>query len=136
MPGVNLALSLHSVDRETRNLLIPINQRFDLGEVIAIIDQIPLQRKQYVIFEYLLVNDVNDSEEHAAKTGEFLQGKRAIVNLIPFNPYPGALYEKPSLERVLNFQKILLQYQLPTLIRGTKGDDILAACGQLNSSKV
>ena len=136
MPGVNLALSLHSTDDEKRNKLIPINQRFPLKDIMDYIESIPLARKQYVIYEYLLIKDFNDSVEDANATGKFLKGKQAIINLIPFNPFPGSEYQRPSEERILNFQKIIESYKLPALIRTTKGDDILAACGQLNTKAV
>jgi 23S rRNA (adenine2503-C2)-methyltransferase len=133
MPGVNIALSLHSVFTEKRNTLIPINQRYPLEQVLKVIDRIPLKRKQYIIYEYLLIKNFNDAETDAHATGELLHGKPAIINLIPFNPIPGSLYERPEMLQVEKFQKILESYQLPALIRGTKGDDILAACGQLNT---
>ncbi|MBC7712272.1 MAG: 23S rRNA (adenine(2503)-C(2))-methyltransferase RlmN [Rhizobacter sp.] len=133
MPGVNLALSLHSVIEEKRNQLIPINQRFPLQEVMDYIDTIPLARKQYIIYEYLLIKDFNDSAFDAEATGEFLKGKQAIINLIPFNPFPGSEYQRSTDESILQFQKIIESYKLPALIRTTKGDDILAACGQLNT---
>lgn len=133
MPGINLALSLHSVFEEKRNKLIPINQRYSLNEVMEYIDTIPLARKQYIIYEYLLIKDFNDSSEDAHATGQFLKDRQAIINLIPFNPFPGSEFQRPSDENVLNFQKIIQSYKLPALIRTTKGDDILAACGQLNT---
>lgn len=133
MPGVNLALSLHSVIEEKRTKLIPINQRYPLSEVMAYIDSIPLARKQYIIYEYLLIKDFNDSTEDAHATGAFLKDRMAIVNLIPFNAFPGSEYQRPENQRVLDFQKIIESYKLPALIRTTKGDDILAACGQLNT---
>lgn len=133
MPGVNLALSLHSVIDEKRNELIPINQRYPLSEVLAYIDTIPLARKQYIIYEYLLIKDFNDTEMDAHATGELLKNKQAIINLIPFNPFPGSKYQRPADESISQFQKIIESYKLPALIRTTKGDDILAACGQLNT---
>ena len=133
MPGVNLALSLHSVFEEKRNKLIPINQRYPLQAVMDYIDTIPLARKQYIIYEYLLIKDFNDTPEDAHATGEFLKGKMAIINLIPFNPFPGSEYQRPLDSSILEFQKIIGTYNLPALVRTTKGDDILAACGQLNT---
>lgn len=133
MPGVNIALSLHSPFEEKRNKLIPINQRYPLEKIIKHLDLIPLKRKQYVIFEYLLIKNYNDTEEDAHATGKLLKGKEAIINLIPFNPFPGSQYERPEKEQVDQFKKIVESYQLPALVRGTKGDDILAACGQLNT---
>ncbi len=133
MPGVNLALSLHSVIEEKRNVLIPINQRYPLHEVIEYIKTIPLARKQYVIFEYLLIKDFNDSIEDALLCAQYLKGIEAIINIIPFNPFPGSKFEKPSLDRILNFKKTIDELKIPALIRTTMGDDILAACGQLNT---
>lgn len=133
MPLVNIALSFHSPFTEKRNKLIPINQRYALEDVLCYLKDIPLQRKQYIIYEYLLIKDFNDGEADAHATGEMLKDQRAIINLIPFNPFPGSEYERPTLEAVERFQKILESYKLPALIRGTKGDDILAACGQLNT---
>lgn len=133
MPGVNIALSLHSPFAEKRNELIPINRRYPLEEVLVYINQIPLKRKQYIIYEYLLIKNFTDTEKDAHATAQLLQGKQAIINLIPFNPFPGSNFERPEEIRVESFQKILESYKLPALIRGTKGDDILAACGQLNT---
>jgi 23S rRNA (adenine2503-C2)-methyltransferase len=133
MPGVNLALSLHSVIEEKRNKLIPINQRYPLSEVMAYIDSILLARKQYVIYEYLLIKDFNDTEADAHATGAYLKERKAIINLIPFNPFPGSEFQRSEDESIANFKKIIESYGLPALIRTTKGDDILAACGQLNT---
>lgn len=135
IPGVNLALSLHSPFTEKRNELIPINNKYPLEEVLKIIDDIPLSKKQFITYEYLLIKNFNDSEVDALKTGELLKGKEAYINLIPFNPFPGSNYERPNLERTENFKKILDTFKIPTLIRITKGDDVLAACGQLNSKE-
>lgn len=133
IPGVNLALSLHSVNEDKRNILIPINQRYPLTKVLEIIDTFPLQRKQYVTYEYLMVRNFNDGPEDAHALGRALAGKKAIINLIPFNPFPGSDLERSETKQIEIFQKIVEQYKLPVLIRTTKGDDILAACGQLNT---
>lgn len=133
IPKVNLALSLHSPFSDKRNELIPINRKYSLDEVLKEIDSIPLSKKQFVTYEYLLIDDFNDSKEDALKTGELLKGKEAYINLIPFNPFPGTEYKRPSLDSVLAFKEILDTFKIPTLVRTTKGDDVLAACGQLNS---
>ena len=133
IPGVNLALSLHSPYAEKRNELIPINKKYPLEEVLSYIDDIPLRRKQFITYEYLLIKNFNDREDDARKTGQLLQGKEAFINLIPFNPFPGSEYERPKEEVVESFKNILKEYKIPTLVRTTKGDDVLAACGQLNS---
>jgi 23S rRNA (adenine2503-C2)-methyltransferase len=133
MPDVNIALSLHSPHTEKRNQLIPINRRFPLEDLLPLIDAIPQGKKRFAIYEYLLIEDFNDGTEDAHATGRLLAGKKAIVNLIPFNSFPGSPYRKPSRERVVDFQKVLQSYDLPVMIRTTKGDEILAACGQLNT---
>jgi len=133
MPQVNIALSLHSPFEEKRNKLIPINQRYPLHEIVEVLDQIPMRKKQFVTYEYLLIDHYNDFEEDAHATGELLKSRRALLNLIPFNPFPGSEFKRPSFERVEAFKKITESYKVPSMIRGTKGDDILAACGQLNT---
>jgi len=133
IPGVNLALSLHSPFAEKRNELIPINKKYPLDEVLTYIDKVPLNKKQFITYEYILIKDFNDSPEDAKKLGTVLAGKRAYINLIPFNEFPGARYQRPHLDKVERFKEVLDTFKIPTLIRGVKGDDVLAACGQLNS---
>jgi 23S rRNA (adenine2503-C2)-methyltransferase len=133
IPGVNLALSLHSTNTEIRNELIPINNKYPLSEVMGWIDGIPLAKKQFITYEYLLIDSLNDSEEDAHGVGKLLATKPAYINLIPFNPFPGSNYKRPALEKIERFKSVLDTYKIPTLIRGTKGDDVLAACGQLNT---
>jgi 23S rRNA (adenine2503-C2)-methyltransferase len=134
--GVNLALSLHSTDTKIRNELIPINQKHPLNEVLSLIDEIPLLNKQFVTYEYLLISDLNDFTNDAQSLGELLKNKRAFINLIPFNLFLGSKYLRPSDEKVLEFKNILDEFKIPSMIRTTKGDDVLAACGQLNTKKV
>lgn len=133
IPGVNLALSLHSPFTEKRSALIPINRQYPLAAVLACIDRIPLQKKQFITYEYLLIKDVNDSAADAAKLGPLLAGKRAYINLIPFNPFPGSPFQRPALAKIARFKAVLDTFKIPTLIRSAKGDEVLAACGQLNS---
>lgn len=133
MPDVNIALSLHSPFVEKRNRLIPIGRRYPLAEVLELIESIPRGEKRFVTYEYLLLEDFNDSGGDAHALGQLLKGKKAYINLIPFNPYPGTKFRRPTSERVTQFKEILDSYQIPTLIRKTKGDEILAACGQLNT---
>ncbi|MFI3120827.1 MAG: 23S rRNA (adenine(2503)-C(2))-methyltransferase RlmN, partial [Methylococcaceae bacterium] len=116
-----------------RNELIPINKKYPLDEVLAYIDKIPLNKKQYSTYEYILIKDFNDSPDDAKKLGEILAGKRAYINLIPFNSFPGSHYESPDSAKIEKFKDVLNTFKIPTLIRSAKGDDVLAACGQLNS---
>ena len=133
IPGVNLALSLHSPFAEKRNELIPINKKYPLEDVLSYIDKIPLNKKQFITYEYILIKDFNDAREDAEKLGSLLAGRPAYINLIPFNPYPGSDYQQPDTDRVEAFKAVLDTFNIPTLIRTAKGDDVLAACGQLNS---
>jgi 23S rRNA (adenine2503-C2)-methyltransferase len=135
MPDVNIALSLHSPFPEKRDQLIPINRRYPLQKVLELVDGIPSGKKRFVTYEYLLIKDFNDSPEDARVTGELLAGKKAYINLIPFNPFPGSRYERPNPDVVESFKRILDVYKIPTLVRTTKGDQILAACGQLNTGR-
>ncbi|MGR9117310.1 MAG: 23S rRNA (adenine(2503)-C(2))-methyltransferase RlmN [Gammaproteobacteria bacterium] len=134
IPGVNLALSLHSPFEEKRNELIPINKKYPLDEVLIYVDEIPLNKKQFITYEYILIKDFNDSPGDAEKLGMMLAGKSAYINLIPFNSFPGSHYTCPDFDKVEKFKEVLDSFKIPTLIRGAKGEDVLAACGQLNST--
>ena len=133
IPGVNLALSLHSPFAEKRNELIPLNKKYPLEEVLTYIDNIPLNKKQFITYEYILIKDFNDSADDAKKLGALLAGKSAYINLIPFNAFPGSRYKTPDVNEIEKFKEVLDTFKIPTLIRTAKGDDVLAACGQLNS---
>lgn len=133
IPGVNLALSLHSPFEEKRNELIPINKKYPLDEVLATIDEIPLRKKQFITYEYILIKDFNDALDDAKKLGTILAGKSAYINLIPFNAFPDSDYQSPDVDTIEKFKEVLDTFKIPTLIRTAKGDDVLAACGQLNS---
>ncbi len=133
MPDVNIALSLHSPFTEKRNELIPINRKYPLADVIEWVEAIPQEKKRFVTYEYLVLKEFNDSPTDAHATGELLKNKKALINLIPFNPFPGSGYRRPDESVLLSFKKILDDYKIPTMIRVTKGDKILAACGQLNT---
>jgi len=133
MPAINLALSFHSPIKIKRDELIPINKNYPLEDVLDYIDQIPLAKKQYIIFEYLLIDNFNDGYIDAIETAKVMKERNIHLNLIPFNPFPGTQYNRPSQERIVGFQKELESQGVSALIRTTKGDDILAACGQLKT---
>lgn len=130
---VNVALSLHSTDSEKRNALIPINQHYPLEDVISLLKQIPMQKKQYITYEYLLIKNFNESLQDAEKVALLVKETSGLVNLIPYNPVPGLAFEKPEIESVQNFKLALESKGIATTIRATKGEQILAACGQLKS---
>lgn len=131
-PNVNIALSFHSPQDSVRNELIPINQKYKLKDVLDTIKKIPISPKRFVTIEYLMIDSLTDSPEDAHLTAQLLEGVPAFVNLIPFNAFPDSPYKRASDERILMFQQILKEYGLPVTVRTTKGDEILAACGQLN----
>ncbi|MCR9203868.1 MAG: 23S rRNA (adenine(2503)-C(2))-methyltransferase RlmN [Halobacteriovoraceae bacterium] len=131
--NVNLALSFHCPEDETRSELIPLNKPYPLKEVLEEIAKIPLEKKRFVTFEVLLIDNLNDSADMAKKTGEMLKDFSPLVNIIPFNPIPGSPYRKPKRDAVDRYKEIVEGFGIPTMVRRTKGDEILAACGQLKS---
>ena len=129
---VALAISLHAADDEKRSRLVPINKKYPLQELIAAChDFCACQRGEPITFEYTLLDDVNDHETDARQVAELLRGLSCKINLIPFNPYPGASYAQSSPDRVQRFQSLLMEYGYITTVRKTRGQDIQAACGQL-----
>lgn len=130
-PRINIALSLHSAIDEKRNELIPLNLKYPLKEVLHSLNELPRLKRQYIMCEYLMIKDFNDSDEDINALNNALNGIPVIINLIPFNPFPGAKYQRPEMSTVEAFQKKLEEIGIPTMIRTTKGDEILAACGQL-----
>jgi len=128
---VNLAISLHAADDETRGRLMPVNRSWNLDALMAAVRKYPLAPRQRIFFEYVLLDGVNDSPEDAARLGRLLRGVRSKVNLIPFNDWDGTGFSRPPIARILAFQSILLDAGITTTVRWSKGEDIGAACGQL-----
>ena len=129
--GVLLAISLHAVDDELRQKLMPINKAYNIESVIQAVKEFPIDQRKRVMFEYLMIKDLNDDIKAAKKLVKLLHGIKAKVNLIYFNPYPGSPFERPDEERVKKFQQYLLDHGVLCTIRESKGLDISAACGQL-----
>jgi 23S rRNA (adenine2503-C2)-methyltransferase len=134
--GVNLAISFHSPKNEVRNQLIPINQKYPIEELVKVLKTIPLKKRQYITFEYLLIDELNDTNEDASMLANTLSALNPIINIIPFNPFPGSKFKRPSILKVEQFKNFLVENRLRTMIRTTKGDEILAACGQLNTKSL
>ena len=133
---VNLAISLHAASDEVRSKLMPVNRAFDVETLMAAVKRYPLTSRQRVFFEYVLLDGVNDSPEEAQRLAKLLRGVKGKVNLIPFNDWEGASYQRPPLPRILAFQAILLDSGITTTVRWSKGEDIGAACGQLKEPAV
>ena len=134
--GVNLAISLHAVDDKLREELIPLNKAYNIQSVIDAIKKFPIDKRKKVMFEYLVIKDVNDDIESAKKLVKLLNGIPSKVNLIYFNPYPGSPYKRPDEETMKKFQRYLLDKGITCTIRESKGIDISAACGQLREKEL
>ena len=128
---VNLAISLHAATDAVRSRLMPVNTSWNLEALLDAVKRYPLQPRQRVFFEYTLLHEVNDSPEDARDLARLLRGVRSKVNLIPFNPWDGARFQRPPLPVILKFQSILIEAGITTTVRWSKGEDIGAACGQL-----
>lgn len=129
---VSLAVSLHAPTNELRNELVPINKKYPLDELLAACKRYVSSNKRYFItMEYVMLKGVNDSIDHAKRLVSLLRGVPCKVNLIPFNPFPGAPYECSDEDTIWDFSNILSDSGLVCTTRKTRGDDIDAACGQL-----
>lgn len=128
---VNLAISLHAPTDELRARLMPVNRKYSLNELLDCCRSLPLPRRKRITFEYVLLRDVNDSERHANELCELLRGIPSKVNVIPFNPHPGSIFQRPGGERIEAFRLVLYRRGLQVNIRRPRGDEIAAACGQL-----
>jgi 23S rRNA (adenine2503-C2)-methyltransferase len=126
-----LAISLHAVDDELRERLMPINKAYNIESIIKAVREFPVDARKRVMFEYLVMQNVNDDITSAKKLVKLLHGIKAKVNLIYFNPHIGSEFQRPSQSSVLAFQKYLIDHGLLCTIRQSKGLDISAACGQL-----
>ncbi len=128
---VSLAVSLHAPNDILRTQLMPINKKYPITELIQACKNYFTHPKRKILFEYILIDGVNDTQELAHELAALLQGVPAKVNLIPFNPIPGSPYGRSSAENILKFQNILRSKGLNTFVRKTRGPTIDAACGQL-----
>lgn len=129
--NVNLAISLHATTPEQRVKIVPMEKKYPMLALLDACRNLDLGRRRRITFEYVVLADVNDSLEDAARLTKLLRGIPAKINLIPFNEFPGAPYKAPAHERVLAFQRILHDAGYDAFIRRRRGEDILAACGQL-----
>ncbi|WP_415896864.1 23S rRNA (adenine(2503)-C(2))-methyltransferase RlmN [Neptuniibacter sp. QD72_48] len=130
---VSLAVSLHAPNDDLRDILVPINRRYPIKELVAACNRYleNLNDKRVITVEYTLINGVNDKPEHAKQLLKILRKMPSKLNLIPFNPFPNSGYERPSEERILAFKEVIVHGGIVTTVRRTRGDEIDAACGQL-----
>ena len=129
---VALAVSLHAPNDELRDRLVPVNRKYPLRELLAACNRyLEKAPRDFVTFEYVMLDGVNDADEHARELAALSRKVRCKFNLIPFNPFPGSAFRRSDAERIRAFAGILQRAGLTVTTRKTRGDDIAAACGQL-----
>lgn len=128
---VSLAISLHSADDEQRSKMMPINRKYPLDALKKALLDYPITSRHGITFEYVMIDQENDSIDHAKKLVKFIHGLKAKVNLIPMNPHPGSSMKATDPERLKAFQSYLSARSIPAPIRYSRGQDVSAACGQL-----
>ena len=134
---VNLAISLHAVTDDVRDILVPINKKYPIKDLLNACREYPgVSNSRRITFEYVMLKGINDSASDARALIKLMEGIPAKINLIPFNPWPGSPYECSEKNQIEEFAKIVLKAGYPSPVRTPRGDDILAACGQLKSASV
>jgi 23S rRNA (adenine2503-C2)-methyltransferase len=127
----HLAISLHAPNDTLRNQLVPVNKKIGIESILEAADRYFDATGRRLTFEYVLLKDLNDSQQCAEQLVKLLRGRTAMLNVIPYNPVPGLPYETPSAEMIHQFRRILMEGGINVMFRQRKGDDIQAACGQL-----
>ena len=132
--GVMLAISLHAVTDDVRDMLVPINKKWPIKELLAACRAYPAAKNaRRITFEYVMLDGVNDSEADARELCRLIKGIPAKVNMIPFNPWPGSAFESSSPEAIKKFVRVVEKAGYVATVRTPRGRDILAACGQLKT---
>lgn len=132
---VNLAISLHAVNDAVRSSLMPVNDRYPLEDLLEACRDFPMPKRKRIMFEYTLLRGINDSNDDARELAKRLRGIPCKINLLPYNQSSHLPFASPSQDRLLSFQKILLEAHYTVFIRNSRGTDISAACGQLATKK-
>ena len=133
--GCMLAISFHAVNDETRDKLVPINKKWNIEKLLQACRDYPrLSNSERITFEYVMLKGVNDSDADARRLVKLIGGIPAKINLIPFNPWPGAPYERSDWDRIEAFADIVNRAGYASPVRTPRGQDIMAACGQLKSA--
>ena len=130
-----LAISLNASDEETRSYLMPVNRRYPLKKILALCKNFPLRPRTRITFEYVMVEGINDSSQDAKRLLRILKGIPSKINLIPLNEAPEIPFKRPSEEKIIHFQEILMEGGLTAIVRTSKGREISAACGQLQAKE-
>src|SRR5258708_16656569 len=133
----SLAISLHAARDEVRDVIVPLNKKFPIAELMTACREYPgVWNCRRITFDYVMLNGVNDSLSDARELVKLIRGIPAKINLIPFNPWPGAPYECSSWEQIEKFAEIVNRAGYASPVRTPRGRDIMAACGQLKSDSV
>ncbi len=133
--SVNLAVSLNAPDDETRSGLMPVNRVYPLAELLRAVRDFQMPGRRMVTFEYILIDGINSSLNDARELCRLLKNIRCKINLIILNEFPASSFRKPPLEKVQAFQKILIDNHFTAILRESRGEDIMAACGQLGGGE-
>lgn len=128
---VNLAISLNAPNNSLRSFLMPINKKYPLKKLLEVASKTPLPSRKRITFEYIIIKDINDSPEDAENLARLLRGIRCKINLIPFNEHKEVEFKRPDDKAVEQFRQSLSAKHFSVMVRKSKGNDILAACGQL-----
>ena len=134
--GIGIAISLNAATDEKRSAIMPINKKYPLDELKKALLAIELPPRRTITIEYVMLGGFNDTPSDARALVSFLHGIRSKINLIPFNPWPGAKFEAPAEDAIIAFQEYLKSRHFTAVIRKERGTDIMAACGQLAGGKV
>lgn len=131
LKGINIAFSLHSANQAIRDSIMPISKNNKLCDILGELKKHPLQKKQFITLEYILIDEINNSQKDAELLSEFASSLSSIINIIPFNPYPKTNFKRPSPQSIELFKQLLIKKNMRVMVRRTKGNDIQASCGQL-----
>jgi len=135
MNKVKLAVSLHATTDEQREKIVPLNRKWPIGEIMKALRRYPANNNRRIMIEYVMLKGVNDSLEDARRLVKLIKGIPVKVNLIPFNPYPGAPFSPTPRDDIEKFQKVLWDHNIAAFIRDSRGQDISAACGMLRTKE-
>ena len=133
--GCQLAISFHATTDEIRDKLVPINKKWNISNLLETLKNYPkVSNSERITFEYVMLKNVNDSDEDAHRLVKLIKGIPAKINLIPFNEWPGSPFERSDWEQIKSFADIIYRAGYASPIRTPRGEDIMAACGQLKSA--
>lgn len=134
LTNVNLAVSLHAVDNQTRDQLMPINRRYPIEQLLQACKDYPIQKRKRIMIEYIMLDGINDSDAEARRLASILRPIPCKINLLAYNECQGSDYRTSPMKRILAFQDILRRAHYSVFIRSSRGSDIAAACGQLSTT--